>query len=589
MKKRDTRRCLSVLSLVQIGVDPASFCGIMETKESTMPQSIHNDFSEPRSRTGCNSNQRILRDLNESNGVSGSQRETCLRLFQESGNPNLARLIDQYLASMNQDLNSDWLARRPHPPAIVRGDLPHKADEAVDIMGIGGMFAYLNVLYQAHKHGGTHCIISHPAEIFTFSGWTVHPEEDMDQRLIEMFQTKSLFTNEVRRILGLSEEPQSIRYKSFRMDYAAMLSLARENPRELMKILKVALKYSLLEFADTDKRYARVNLARNAATLHSLEEMGLLGNDSHHDVANLCGRVVFEVEGEAEVDWKIRLKEQFGLVGKRLDPSEVETIYGADIGIMDDIRAGRIKAVRYPGGHFVTGYRENALKAAQKKNILVYDDAIATKVIVDPRAGKHAVEIRRADGSEKRVIADVLLMALGDYGKDVITVDGVSTLFAIVTENDRYRIYPTGMGEGGTIHIVPVWSLQEVKNGRTFYYHLGKATNGAIMGRNPKRPKSLHPDRAFLLHLEANLKRIVPPGSTFLWIAATECGRPVSANQGYSIRPLFAREECSEGLQKAHTLNFKATGGCGLGGNTAVIPEVQEILDRRAFRTQTMP
>jgi len=501
-------------------------------------------------------------------------------LFQESGNLNLAKLIGSFLASMNQDLNSAWLAQKPPLPEIVKGNLPTEAYEIVDVMGIGGMFSYLNVLYQAHKNGGRHCIVTNPRDIFTFSGWTVHPEEDMDQRLIEMFQTKSMFVNEVKRILGLSEKPQNIRYKSFRIDYGAMMAMVEENPRELMKNLKVAFHYSLLEVTDTEKRYAKTNLKRNAATLRALEQMGLIGDDPGHHVANLCSRVVFEVNGETKIEWKNRLKEQFGLVGKHLSPSEVETIYGADMGIIDSIRAGKITAVRYPGGHFVTGYRENALKAAKEKNILVYDDAIVTRIIVDSEAGKHAVNVKLATGEEKTVIADVLLLALGDYGKDVITIDGVSTLFAIITENSGYRIHPAGMGEGGTIHVVPLWSLQTFRNGKTSYYHLGKATNGAIMGRNPLRPKSLDPDRAFLHNLEANLKRITPPGATFLWIAATECGRPVSAYQGYSIGPLFD-QEYGKGSQADHTLNFKATGGCGLGGNTAIIPEVQEILDLR--------
>ncbi len=535
-------------------------------------------------KTGQMPNKECVIQLNMANGVSESERQAALRLFQESGNPQLVKLIGHYLASMNQDLNSDWLAQKPPFPEIVKGKLPDSAPETVDIMGIGGMFAYLNVLYQAYKHGGRHCIVTNPRDIFTFSGWTVHPEEDMDQRLIEMFQTKAMLVNEGKRILGLAAKPQSLRYKSFRIDYGGLLALVAESPRELMKNLKVALHYSLLELTDTEKRYAITNLKRNAATLGALEQMGLIGDDPGHHVANLCSRVVFEVTGEAKIAWKNRLKEQFGLVGKHLTPAEVETIYGADIGIIDDIRAGKIAAVRYPGGHFVTGYRENALQAAKEKNVLVYDNAIATRIIVDPEAGKHAVNIKLADGEEKTVIADVLLVALGDYARDIITVDGVSTLFAIITENSGYRIHPAGMGEGGTIHVVPVWAVQAFRDGKKFYYHLGKATNGAIMGRNPWHPKSLAPDRAFLLHLEANLKRIAPPGATFLWLAATECGRPVSAHQGYGIAPLLNQKKYSKSSPANHPLNFKATGGCGLGGNTAIIPEVQEMLVRRSLQ-----
>ena len=529
-------------------------------------------------------NKDCVSELNRANGVSESEREAALRLFRDSGNSNMAALIEQYLGSMNQDLSSDWLAQKPAPPEIVRGKLPDDTDEneTVEIMGIGGMFAYLNLLYQAHKHGGRHAIVTNPRDIFSFSGWTVHPEEDMDQRLIEMFRTKSLVANEARRILGSADGPDSIRYKAFKIDYRSMAAMAETNHAELIKNVKVALHYSFLELTDTDKRYARMNLKRNSATLRALDEMGLIGDDAGRHVANLCGRVVFEVEGETKIEWKKRLKEQFEIIGRRLTSPEVEEVYGATIGAEDDLRAGTMSTVSYPGGHFLVGHRENALNAAREKNILVYDNATATKIVVDTEAGKHAVTIRLADGREKTIVADVLLVALGEYGKDMITIDGVSTLFVIVTENSRYRIHPTGMGEGGTIHIGPVWSLQARDENRVVYYHVGKATNGAIMGRDPMRPKSLDSDRQFLLHLEANLKRIAPPGARFLWLAATECGRPVSAYQGYSIAPLLENRDAR--LRSEHALSFNATGGCGLGGNTAIIPEVQEILDRHSIR-----
>ncbi len=525
-------------------------------------------------------NSVCVTELNAANGVSETERQAMLQLFQDCGNANVAELISRYLASMSQDVDSIWLSQKPAAPEVFRGRLPDEADERVDIMGIGGMFAYLNVLYQANKNGGRHSIVTNPHDIFTFSGWTVHPEEDMDQRLIEMFQTRSLLVNEVKRILRLSDGPESIRYKAFRIDYGGIVGLVKENPGELMKNLKVALHYSLLELTDTEKRCARTNLKRNAATLRALEEMGLIGDDPGRHVASLWGRAVFEVEGEARIGSKSRLKEEFGVVGSRLTPPEVETMYGAAIGMVEEIRAGKIAAVRYPGGHFVAGHRENALKAAKEKNLLVYDGAIASRIVVDHEAGKHAVTIRLADGRKKIVVADVLLVAFGDYGKGVISVDGVSTLFAIVTESSRYKIHPTGMGEGGTIHVVPVWSAEAVKDGKRAYVHLGKATNGAIMGRNPLRPKSLYPDRAFLLHLGAHLNRIAPPGATFIWIAATECGRPVSAYQGYSIGSLLDQES-GDDPRAGLPLSFKATGGCGLGANTAIIPEVQEILDRR--------
>jgi hypothetical protein len=531
-------------------------------------------------KTTSLSNKDCMNQFNTANSVSESERLAVLRLFHESGDRNVADLLDRYVASMNQDLNSDWLTRKPSPPEIVKAKLPPRADEAVDIIGIGGMFSYLNILYQVHKNGGNHCIVTNPHDIFTFSGWTVHPEEDMDQRLIAMFRTRSLIVNEVKRLLGLSEPPQSIRYKAFKIDYGSMLAMAARNPQELMRNIKVALHYSVLEFIDTQKRYAKTNLERNGATLLALSEMGLIGDNPRRHVANLCSRLVFEIEGEARIEWKKRLKEEFGIIERRLIPSEVEAIYGDCTGIIDEMKADRIKAVLYPGGQFVTGHRSNALNAARERNVLVYDNAVASKITVDIEAGKHAVTIKLADGTEKLIIADVLLLALGDFGKSIISVDGVSTLFAVITDNSSYKIHPTGMGEGGTIHVVPVSSLDRSSNGKTSYYHLGKATIGAVMGRDPSQPKLLYPDKEFLLHLEENLKRIIPPGATFLWIAVTECGRPVSAHQGYSIDSLIDQKERPKGSRPEPILNFKATGGCGLGGNTAIIPEVQEVLDR---------
>ena len=526
-------------------------------------------------------NKDCVTQLNRADGISESEREAVLRLFCEAGNVNLVALVGQYLASMNQDLDSRWLAQKLSPPQIIEGKLPDDADEVVDIVGIGGMFAYLNLLYQAHKHGGRHAVVTNPRDIFSFSGWTVHPEEDMDQRLIEMFQTKSLVVNEARRILGLIDGPQSIRHKAFKIDYESMAAMLMDNRQELIKNVKVALHYSLLELADTDKRYARRNLKRNQATLCALEEMGLVGDDPGHDVANLCGRVVFEIEGEGKIKWKNRLKEEFGIAERLLTQKEVEQLYGSTIPMMDEIKSGRIRAVRYPGGHFVLGHKENTLAYARERNILVYDNAVVSRIIVDTALGKHALALKLADGTEKSIIADVLLMALGNYDRDIITVDGVSALFAVITESSSYRIHPAGMGEGGTIHVVPVWSLQTSTEGRVLYYHLGKATNGAIMGRDPLRPKSLDRDRSFLLHLGASLKRIVPPDGTFLWLAATECGRPVSALQGYSVAPLYDQVRSGRGSAGRYPPSFNATGGCGLGANTAIIPEVQDVLDQR--------
>jgi len=148
-------------------------------------------------------NRDCVTQLNMVNSVSESERQAVLRIFQESGNPILVELFSHYLASMNQDIDAGWLAQALRPPEIMEGKLPDKVHEVVDIMGIGGMFAYLNVLYQAHKNKGRHAVVTNPRDIFTFSGWTVHPEEDMDQRLIEMFQTKSMVFNEMKHILGI--------------------------------------------------------------------------------------------------------------------------------------------------------------------------------------------------------------------------------------------------------------------------------------------------------------------------------------------------------------------------------------------------
>ncbi len=527
------------------------------------------------------SNAEIIRECNRSNGVSEPHRKEMLQLFRDSGNAALDRLIDHYTASMNQDQDPARLAGKPSKPKLSCGSIPEGTHESCDILGVGGMFAYLNVAYQAHKHGGSHCIITHPQDIFTFSGWTVHPEEDMDQRLIQMFQTKSLFINEVKHLLGLREAPQSLRFKSFRMDYRAMSRLARTNPGEFLKNIKVALQYALLELTDSEKRYARMNLTRNAATIKALEEMGCVGSDPRKHIINLCGRVVYEVSGESTIAAKAALKREFGLLGKRLSAAELRSIYGTELAVFQDMQAGRIDAAQYPGGHFLLGYKDNALRLAGENHVRVYDNAVVTGIICDRQLGKFAVVVRSADHGQKIISANVVLAALGDYADDVITVDGISTLFVITTDDPRYRIFPTGMGEGGTIHIVPVWSAQTKDGAGTLHHHLGKSTNGAIMGRDPARHKRLQPDRSFLLHLEAHLKKIIPPAATFLWLAATECGRPVSARQGYSVKPLRFATNCHRDAERFSPPSFAATGGCGLGGNTAIIPEVQQALDDR--------
>ena len=308
----------------------------------------------------------------------------------------------------------------------------------------------------------------------------------------------------------------------------------------------------------------------SVATIEALEQMECVGSDPDKDVVTLCGRVVFEVTSETPVAAKMRLKEKYGLLGRELTAEEVATIYGGAIGMMDEIRRGRIRAVFHRGGHFLAGHRDNALRAMRQKGVIVYDQAIVKKIVIDPGSGRHAVTLTTGEGEEVTVIAGRLLLSLGGYGKGIISVDGISTLFVVRTVHENYRIHPTGMGEGGTIHVVPVWTLESREDDVRVFYHLGKATDGAIMGRDPRMPKSLARDRDYLLHLEAHLKRIIPADSSFLWLAATECGRPVCAEQHYIIRPLLSGVRRPQG--------FEATGGCGLGGNTAVIPEVQAQL-----------
>jgi hypothetical protein len=528
-------------------------------------------------------NQQILDELNRGNGITAEHWKASRQWLLDQGDPELRELLSRYTDSMQQDQNHGWIAQKPVAPEIVRGVIPPSPDETVDILGIGGMFAYLNTLYHVHKHGGKHAIITKPDDIFTFSGWTVHPEEDMDQRLIEMFQTKSMLMNEANRILGLSPDPQSLRFKAFRIDYRGIVAGFGRNFREGLKNFKVPLQYGMLEFTDHDQRWAKTNLQRNAATLAALGQMNLIGSDRHRHVINLCGRVVFEVAAEGKIPGKTRLKEKCGLTGERLSREEVEKVYGAPLPILHEMRAGKIEAVRYPGGHFVLGFKENALQSAREKGVRVYDNATVTRILVDDLAGKHAAAIRLPNGRERMILANVLLMALGDFAEDVITVDGVSALFAILTENEQYKIYPTGMGEGGTIHVVPVWTGQTVQQGKKIFFHLGKATDGAILGRTPGAPKSLYPDRDFLYHLGAHLRRMIPAGSNFIWLAATECGRPVSARQGYSVKPLLPERGDRKNRMKQAPLSFIATGGCGLGGNTAILPEVQDFLDHRSL------
>lgn len=513
--------------------------------------------------------EEIVAAFNRRNGVSESIRRDVLDLFQREGAPPVVALIGRYLAAMDPDGKGKGAGVKPARPRIISGSLPEASDATVELMGIGGMFAYLNVWYRACQHAGRYCVATNPNDIFTFSGWTIHPEEDMDQRLIEMFQTRHLIGNELRRITGLAEGPESLRFKAFKVDYGAALALLAGKPGELLKILGVVLRYILYAFTDRRGEHAETNLQRNRATLAALEEMKRVGNYPEKDLVSLDGRIVFEVTAETPNPEKKRLKEKYGLLGRELSPEDVAAIYGK-VGIIEEIRRGRIRAVAHRGGCFLAGHRDNALRAMRQQGIEVYDRATVRRIIVDPESGRHAVTLTTDKGKEVTVIAARLLLSLGGYEKGIISVDGVSTLFVVRTANENFRLRPTGMGEGGTIHIVPVWTLRCEEDGGILFYHLGKATNGAIMGRDPRLPKPLFKDQDYLTHLEGNLKRIIPADSTFLWLAATECGRPVCAEQHYNIRPLRPAAE--------NPASFEATGGCGLGGNTAVIPEVHGLL-----------
>lgn len=533
----------------------------------------------------------ILIRFNRENRVSEEKRKAVIGLFIHSGPPVLEETIGRYLSAMDQDRNSDWQDQTPKRPSITYGTLPEKSHMAFETVGIGGMFAYLNVLYHAFKHGGKHCIITHPHDIWTFSGWTLHPEEDMDQRLIAMYRTRGLIFNEVRKLAGLLHDPKSIRFKSFKIDYRSAIKMLKDNARELAKLLRVNLDYVKYELTDTQNHWARRNLIRNAATINALKEMNRIGDDPDHDFLDLQGRVVFEVEKEPRIWAKEKLKEEFGLQGKTLSAPEVMEIFGCRPEIIGDMERGGIRAVFYPGGHFLLGFKHNAMKAAEKLGITRFEPAVAKAIRIDPMAKRHAVTLEARDGEEETIIADTLLMALGDYGEQVITVDGISTLFAIRTESKAYKIHPTGMGEGGNIHIVPVWKTEDEEKGKTYFYHLGKGTDGAIVGRNPRQRKSLRHDEAFFTHLEAHIKKIMPNDGQLIWLAATECGRPVSATQGYGIKALQpdqgALSQSRWRPERNLPPSFVATGGCGLGGNTAIIPEVQRILDTLGKRKRT--
>jgi len=515
-------------------------------------------------------NKTLLQAFNRKNGISDTESDEILELFLQKGAKPVQALLSQSIAAMNQDIFPEWMSRKPARPEIFYGKIADTADAAFDVIGIGGMFAYLNLLSYAFRHGGRHCIITNPNEIFTFAAWTLHPEEDMDQRLVPMFRTRWLAINELLRILRLSRSPEHLRYKAFKIDYAGGLRTLMNNPLEFVKLLKVNLLYILGEFTRAENRYAEINLERNRATLEALSAMGRIGEDPDYHILNLCGRIVFELPEEKALPMKRHFKKTYGLEGRRLSEPEVAELYGDRIGILEKVRNGRLHPVLYKGGHFWAGYKENALNAARSLGVEVFEEAAATRILIDPYAEKCAVSFR-AGKREETKIAKMALLAAGGFGRDIIPVDGVSAMFAVQTERKTYRLFPTGIGEGGTIHMVPVNTLRVKKRNKTYFYHLGKATNGAAVGRNSKSPKRVHRDRDFITHLECSLKDILPDDGRLIWLTFTECGRPVVSGQGYRI----------DRFSPHQPICFEASGGCGLGGNTPIIPQVQTALKKR--------
>jgi hypothetical protein len=343
------------------------------------------------------------------------------------------------------------MARRPSRPIVARGRLPGDTDteDEFDIIGVGGMFAYLNLLVHANRRKGRYCIVTHPHDIFTYSAWTLHPEEDMDQRLVSMFQSFSFLKESLKRLMKGPENPESLSFKSFKIDYTALFSLFKTNPSEFFKIVRLALRYFGEELTGPADRYARINLGRNAATVAAFKVLDRIGSEPDRDFLDWTGRLVLGVNGEPVSRVKEELKREFGLEGVRLSPEEVAAAFGAPIPITSEVREGALIARRLPGGHFWAGFKENALDAARGRGVTVYPEAEAMRIVHDAAARKTAVTFREASGEEKTVTGRNLLVALGDYPRGVIPVDGVSVLFVVRTEIRGYRIFPTAMGEGG--------------------------------------------------------------------------------------------------------------------------------------------
>jgi hypothetical protein len=521
-------------------------------------------------------NRKVLLAMNRKNGVAEPERRAVEARFRAAGGPSLERIFDQYAASMDGDVHPAWTVSRPARPRYEIGPLPENPDLRVDVLGVGGLSAALNTLYQAHKHPGPCALITHPHDVWTFAAWTLHPEEDMDQRLVAMYRTFPLVVDELRGFLGLRPGPEKAAYKSFRIDYPELARLMVAAPGAFGNFLRVAGSYVFHEFTDHSLRFAHANLARNAATLFAVREMGLMGDRPDRDLIHPMGRIVYERPGEPTTPGKVHLKGMYGLDAIDLSPAAVGRAHGGKVPIMAEVAAGTVRAAGYAGGRFLPGFRENLFAALKARDGAVFEGAEARAVRRDPRTGRHAVIARTAAGGTVTVEAEHLLMALGRYER-LIAVDGISTLFAVRTTDPDYRLFPAGMGEGGNIHIVPAGTVHAREGEHGVHYHLGKATNGAVMGRHPLAPKRIAPDLDFWIHLEVNLRKLLPGDGRLIWLYASECGRPVSARQGYSIRPIFAEKaSASDG-----PVSLDISGGCGLGANTAVLPDVQALLDAR--------
>jgi len=514
--------------------------------------------------------------MNRKNGVAEPERRAVVERFRADGGPSLDRIFDQYAASMDGDVHPAWNVSRPARPRCEIGPLPENPDLRVEVLGVGGLAAAMNTLYQAHKHPGPCALITHPHDVWTFAAWTLHPEEDMDQRLVAMYRTFPLLVDELRGFAGLRPGPHLPEYKSFRIDYPALARLMVSNPGAFGNFLRVAGTYVFHEFADRSLRFAHANLARNGATLRAVREMGLMGDRPDRDLIHPMGRIVYERPGEPTTPGKVWLKRKYGLDAIDLSPEALRRAYGGEVPILEDVASGTVRAAGYAGGRFLPGFRENLFAALKAGDGAVFEGAEARAVRRDPRTGRHVVIARTATGGTVTVEAEHLLMALGRYER-LIAVDGVSALFAVRTTDPDYRLFPTGMGEGGNIHIVPAGTVRVREGDHGVHYHLGKATNGAVMGRHPLAPKRIGPDIDFWIHLEANLRKLLPRDGRLVWLYATECGRPVSARQGYTVRPIFAEKESVPN----GPVSLDISGGCGLGANTAVLPDVQAMLDAR--------